>query len=215
MKKVVLCILSLTLVLSPGIICAAEPVTSQPTPERFIYCTVCHGTAFQGNRSLDAPNLSILGTWYVKVQLMNYKKMIRGGAGAKNHVQEMQQMVTALDEDAIGEVSAFVGTMKSTPASSTIFGDSARGAKLYQSCGTCHGADGLGNETFGAPRLAGQHDWYLERELVSYRNGSRGAAEGDLYGAQMRASISMLEDEESIRDVLVYINTFNQTLNKN
>lgn len=212
MKKAVLDpgILLLVLALLPGAVSAVEPVMFQPTAPRFAYCTVCHGTAFQGNRSLDAPNLSILGTWYIEVQLMKYKNMIRGGPGAKNHIQEMQQMVTGLTEDAIKEVSAFVGNIKSTPASPSISGDAARGEALYQSCGACHGVKGLGNEAFGAPRLAGQHDWYLERELIGYRYGSRGTVEGDLYGAQMRASISMLKDEESIRDVLFYINTLNR-----
>ncbi len=204
-------IVLLVLALIPGAVYAVEPVT----PKAYIYCTVCHGTAFQGNRPLDSPNLSILAPWYIEAQLMNFKNMIRGGLDTDNHVREMQQMVIGLDEDAIREVSVFIGSIRATSASATIFGDTARGAKLYQSCGACHGAGGLGNEAFGAPRLAGQHDWYLERQLNGYRNGSRGAAEGDLHGAQMRASISMLKDEESIRDVLVYINTLNQTLNKN
>jgi hypothetical protein len=35
----------------------------------------------------------------------------------------------------------------------------------------------------------------------------RGAAEGDIHGAQMRAVVNALPDEQSIRDVVAYINT--------
>lgn len=183
-------------------------------PEQFKYCTVCHGAAFQGNHSTDAPNLSILSAWYIERQLLNYKNDFRGKLDNDILGREMQPMVSLLDEKAIAEISAFVGAASAMPAKSPSTGpkhtaNMNKGEKLYQSCGACHGADGLGNKALGAPRLAGQQDWYLARQLTNYRNGSRGAMQGDQPGALMRASVSMLKDDEAIRDVVAFINTLN------
>lgn len=42
-----------------------------------------------------------------------------------------------------------------------------------QSCAGCHGAQGEGNATNGAPRIAGQPQAYLERQLAAYADGRR------------------------------------------
>lgn len=39
-------------------------------------------------------------------------------------------------------------------------------------CASCHGADGGGNDASGFPRLAGLNAAYLEKQLLSYRDGS-------------------------------------------
>lgn len=43
--------------------------------------------------------------------------------------------------------------------------DATKGAELYKQCITCHGNNGEGNAAQKAPRLAGQHDWYVEKQL--------------------------------------------------
>jgi cytochrome c553 len=40
-------------------------------------------------------------------------------------------------------------------------------------CAACHGASGEGNAQLGAPRIAGQPQPYLERQLESYADGRR------------------------------------------
>lgn len=42
-----------------------------------------------------------------------------------------------------------------------------------QPCSACHQADGRGNEALGAPRLAGQTEFYLAKQLRDYASGSR------------------------------------------
>jgi cytochrome c553 len=42
-----------------------------------------------------------------------------------------------------------------------------------QACAACHGANGEGNAATGAPRIAGQPAFYLERQLQAYSEGSR------------------------------------------
>lgn len=86
-------------------------------------------------------------------------------------------------------------------------GDAERGQELFQVCQGCHGARGEGDEAQGAPRLAGQHGWYLRRQLMNFRQGIRGASEQDQYGQLMRGFASLLEDEQAVRDVVAYIET--------
>jgi cytochrome c553 len=42
-----------------------------------------------------------------------------------------------------------------------------------QQCVACHGARGEGNPAGGFPRIAGQSQYYLEKQLGSYANGTR------------------------------------------
>ncbi|HEX6986042.1 MAG TPA: c-type cytochrome [Planctomycetaceae bacterium] len=44
---------------------------------------------------------------------------------------------------------------------------------ITQSCGRCHGLDGLGRGTGAFPKLAGQSPVYLEASLVAYARGER------------------------------------------
>ena len=53
-------------------------------------------------------------------------------------------------------------------------GDADRGRALYQTCATCHGAEGQGRWGTNAPRLAGMSDWYLERQLQYFKDAVRG-----------------------------------------
>ena len=42
-----------------------------------------------------------------------------------------------------------------------------------QACVACHGAQGEGNPVAGSPRIAGQSQYYILKQLESYANGSR------------------------------------------
>jgi cytochrome c oxidase subunit 2 len=85
--------------------------------------------------------------------------------------------------------------------------DPLAGATTYAVCTACHGPSGEGNPALNAPRLAGQEAWYLRRQIHAFRDGLRGAKEGDTYGAQMRAFASMLPDDAAIRNLTAYIET--------
>ncbi|MCY1378935.1 hypothetical protein D9M68_491960 [compost metagenome] len=54
----------------------------------------------------------------------------------------------------------------------------------------------------GAPRLAGQHHWYLQAQLLKYRVGQRGSHADDTLGQQMAAMAQGIGDEAAI-DALV------------
>lgn len=56
----------------------------------------------------------------------------------------------------------------STPISAQ---DAAKGAELFKQCITCHGEKGDGNPAQKAPRIAGQHDWYIVKQLQDIKAG--------------------------------------------
>ncbi len=189
---------------------AGESIVAPPPELR--YCTACHGVELRGNELFDAPNLSVLPPWYVERQLKNYKQELRAPSGGPDLVgREMQPMAAILDEDGIEAATAYVASVPHYAPSPSISGDSARGEGLYRTCTVCHGETGQGNPSFNSPPLAGQNDWYLARQLENYRSGARGGVPGDISGAQMRASVSMLQTDADIRDLVAYINSLNQT----
>ena len=86
-------------------------------------------------------------------------------------------------------------------------GDAFKGEAFYAVCAGCHGADGMGLEAANAPRLQGQFDWYLIRQINNYRSGVRGVHKDDTYGASMRAMAGTLPNEQAVLDVVAYIAT--------
>ena len=60
-------------------------------------------------------------------------------------------------------------------------GDPAAGQALFAPCTACHGAQAEGNRELNAPKLSGQSDWYLARQLQSFKSGVRGSHEKDIY----------------------------------
>ena len=92
-------------------------------------------------------------------------------------------------------------------AATTIEGDVARGEKLYTVCAYCHGKAGEGIQAMNAPRTAGMNDWYIARQLQSFRDGIRGSHLTDYYGFQMGFMAQTLQDEQAINDLVAYMNT--------
>jgi cbb3-type cytochrome c oxidase subunit III len=74
-------------------------------------------------------------------------------------------------------------------------------------CMTCHGVDGIGNESISAPRLAGMEPWYLKRQLELFRSGTRGTHQMDEQGLEMQAMAAKLTDA-SIVDIVEWVATW-------
>jgi cytochrome c553 len=70
----------------------------------------------------------------------------------------------------------------------------SQGPPAAQVCVTCHGPQGEGNPVAGFPRIAGQSQYYISRQLESYANGSRrNAVMGPIakgLSAQVRAAVA-------------------------
>ncbi len=88
-----------------------------------------------------------------------------------------------------------------------VAGNAATGKQLYAVCSSCHGSQGQGNSALHAPKLAGQGDWYLTRQLKSYKQGARGTHEQDVFGKTMAPMAATLANDTAINNVVAYIKT--------
>ena len=87
----------------------------------------------------------------------------------------------------------------------SVAADPEAGKALYATCSACHGAEGAGNAALNSPALAGQKAGYLERQLMHFKDGIRGADPGDTLGMQMRGMAATLADEAAVTNVVAYI----------
>lgn len=175
---------------------------------QYTVCASCHGQNGEGNEAMNAPRLAGLQTWYVERQLNYYKQGIRGANELDSFGQQMAPMAGMLADDAaIRNVAAYIDSLDTMPGKASANGNIDKGAHHYVSCGACHGAAAQGNYALSAPRLAGQSDWYLRRQLENFQQGIRGAHKSDSYGHQMVLMAKTLQDEQAVNDLLSYLNS--------
>lgn len=168
----------------------------------------CHGAEGLGNQAMQAPNIAGQGAWYVERQLQAYQKGHRGTAPGDSAGMQMRPMAMAVgDPTATANVSAYVASLPVKANEPTVTGDVAAGAAAYAVCAACHGQNAEGNQAMGAPRLAGQDDWYLVRQLKNYKTGLRAYDPADMWGAQMKGMAMTLADDAAINNVVAYINS--------
>ncbi len=171
-------------------------------------CAACHGANGEGNVALNAPRIAGQEAWYVARQLDHFKSGYRGADAQDTFGQQMAPMAAVLaDDQTVRNVAAYVASLPATAASATLVGDVAEGKDLYLTCSSCHGEMGQGNYATNSPRLAGQDDWYLLRQLQNFKHQVRGFDRRDTYGPQMALMTKMLRDEQAMTDVLAYIGT--------
>ena len=51
--------------------------------------------------------------------------------------------------------------------------DKKRGEELFKTCIQCHGEKGEGKKEKKAPRIGGQHDWYILESLIEFKKKGR------------------------------------------
>ncbi|MGI9248909.1 MAG: c-type cytochrome [Woeseiaceae bacterium] len=175
---------------------------------QYAVCAACHGPQGEGVPAMNAPKIAGQSAWYLKRQIMNYKKGLRGTHEGDTFGQQMIGMVATLaDEQAVDNVVAHILTFPDNAPNATIEGDVVSGQKHYNICAYCHGKDGMGVQAMNAPRAAGMSDWYMARQLQNFKDDVRGGHQQDLYGKQMGFMADILHDQQAIDDVIAYINT--------
>jgi cytochrome c oxidase subunit 2 len=107
------------------------------------------------------------------------------------------------------EESAFQAWLSSHPTfaqtSAQALGDPAAGKPRYAVCAACHGAQAEGNPVLHAPKLSGQRDWYLKRQLTSFKQGARGTHDKDVFGKMMAPMAATLGDDAAVDNVIAYV----------
>ncbi len=185
-----------------------DPANITQGKQHYTGCISCHGIDGQGIEAMNAPQLAGLSRWYLQRQLGYFKQNIRGQNSTDVYGQQMSVMSALLiDDKAVEDVSAYLNSLPSSQNTLLNKGDVIKGKRLYKNCSYCHGDDAQGNYAMNAPKLAGQHAWYLKRQIGSYQQGIRGAHPNDLYGKQMILMSKTLHDEQAVDDVVSYINS--------
>jgi cbb3-type cytochrome c oxidase subunit III len=142
-------------------------------------CASCHGT--QGkSESPMFPRLDAQVPHYLEAQLKGFRNRGRGETDAQAF---MWGIASQLDDATIASLAEYYARQKAPPGQA---GDPAlmtRGKEIFEhglpaesvpACASCHGAHAQGNDTY--PRLAGQHEAYLLRQISVFKNGTRANA---------------------------------------
>lgn len=171
-------------------------------------CAQCHGANFGGKQQRMAPMLAGLGTWYLERQLRNFRDGIRGAHPDDGYGMQMNFVAGMFgSDDAIRRIAEIVNAAEPGAAPATVEGHALVGRELYAACAACHGHRGEGNEATNSPRLADQSDWYLAAQLRNFNTGKRGNHSADTHGRAMAAASLSLTDDDTIKDVVAYINS--------
>ena len=189
----------------PGLVGAAVGKAAYAT------CAACHGLMGTGNISLGAPNIAGLDGWYVERQLKNYAAGLRGTrpGDAPGAAMRAAASVLATDGDR-AMVALYIASLPRSHNTQNRIAPTptANGQNYFNAlCSACHGSNGHGNQTLGAPRLAGSDAKYLARQIAAFKSGQRGAVSGDIMGGQMRAIAVLLPDARTELDVIAYAAT--------
>ena len=168
-------------------------------------CSNCHGPT--GNSlSPDFPNLAQQQDAYIGAQLSEFRRHTREDPAGFEYMWGLSHNLT---DKQIQEVATHFASQKleRLPSEDKAISDRFEAGKAIftegvpesgiPACGSCHGADGMGNAAF--PRIAGQHADYLEKQLrVFQRTNERPE------GALMKTVAHKLT-QQNINDVSVYL----------
>jgi cytochrome c oxidase subunit 2 len=169
----------------------------------------CHGKAGEGVAATKAPAIAGLEAWYIERQLQHFATGVRGAAAGDTEGATMRAAAGVLKNDAErAAVAAYVAGLprphstRRPPASAA---SATNGRNYFNAlCSACHGANGQGNQSLGAPRVAGASPDYLARQFAAFKSGKRGAHPEDKLGGQMRQIAGMLPNAATEQDVIAY-----------
>ena len=163
-------------------------------------CAPCHGRGAQG--AFGYPNLRD-DSWLWGGSLDAIHQTITHGIRAEDAKTRTSQMpafgrLGLLDATQVNDAAEFVLSLSGRADDSEA---AARGAKIFaDNCAPCHGKDGKGNETLGAPDLTDQLWLYggdkpmIAETIINARNGVMPAWGGRL-------------DPETIKELAVYVHS--------
>jgi cytochrome c oxidase subunit 2 len=146
---------------------------------------------------------SVTYLWLTPTVAGTYDILCEELCGLAHHV--MRGSVVVEDEASYNNWLAGNPTFAQMNAQAA--GDPVQGQAFYAVCAACHGANGEGNVALNAPKIAGQEDWYIRRQIAYYKQGIRGNKPGDLYGPQMAPMAATLATDALVANVAAYVSS--------
>ncbi|HNP36666.1 MAG TPA: c-type cytochrome [Woeseiaceae bacterium] len=114
--------------------------------------------------------------------------------------------------DEPGDFDAWLGKQRTfDDTQHVVAGNASIGAAQYAVCAACHGQQAEGQVALNAPKLAGQSDWYLARQINAFKHGLRGVVAEDTYGQQMAPMAATLPDDAAIANVIAHLESLPDT----
>ena len=92
----------------------ADPPSGNIENGQKIYsaCSACHGADGAGNAQSNAPNLASQNSWYLEVQLNNFRKQTRGTDSADTYGMQMRAATLTLKSDQdVMDVLAYINSL--------------------------------------------------------------------------------------------------------
>jgi len=134
---------------------------------KFTTCAGCHAIAGYTNvyPSYHVPRLGGQHPEYIIAALKAYQ------AGDRQH-PTMHANAYSLSDQDMADIAAYVAGFGPAEDTSPVQGNVTAGKEKAANCVACHGQDGNGPDP-NFPRLAGQHEDYLNKVLQEYRSGVR------------------------------------------
>jgi cytochrome c553 len=135
-------------------------------------CAACHGA--DGNSTdPNYPKLAGMDQEYLMRQLKAF-------AAGKRRDDTMSGIIGGIDPNDFSTLAAYYGKLKPAPGKVQDAQLASKGKTIFEdgntdsgvpACAGCHQPDGKGNARF--PRLAGQHQTYVLKQLADYKSGRR------------------------------------------
>jgi cytochrome c553 len=154
------------------------------------FCANCHGENGISKYS-EVPNLAGQHPVYLL-------KQIEAFLSGKRKDEFMQGMMKVLSEREKAAIAVFYSQAATRPSIADANPQAVEGGKEFQRlCAGCHGSEAKGGEGF--PRLAGQQEEYLRRNLTRYLTMS-----GERFYGPMTAVVTKL-GHNGIDPVVAYL----------
>ena len=138
-------------------------------------CMDCHLTTGMGIREMNAPSIAGLPRWYITDQLRKFRREERGSHNEDPSGILMQMKAMTLAETDLVFVGKYIESLAPNPQRNTanIHIEDTTKTHYMADCSRCHGDKAEGVRSERAPPLIRQPDWYLTKQMESFRNGIR------------------------------------------
>lgn len=189
-----------------SVICSA-PASAQDVSSILYYCSSCHGPDGRST-SPNFPRLAGQQKDYIVAQLNDFRNATRTAPHAQTYLDYlvMWGLTTQLNPPTTDAIAAFYASQPPVAGEPANSSQIAAGERIYTegipsesvpACVSCHGVRAQGNDLI--PRLAGQYQAYLARQLEAFASWGR-------HNIIMHANAMNLTPEQ-ISEVSAYLAT--------